>query len=88
MQRNFNFLLTVLLFLFIGDASAQSEGNDVVLLKNGDTLQGTIIEQRPGKYIKLIKQSSQDTLTVENERIEALQDLQTTELKVEENLRK
>ncbi len=87
MQRNFNFLVTVILFLFIGNVSAQSEGKDVVLLKNGDTLQGTIIEQRPGKHIKLLQQPSQDTLTVEYERIEALQYLPTTNLNVEDTLR-
>jgi len=73
MYMNRNILQGLFLVLLATTGFCQKEGRDVVLLHDGDTLRGTIIEQRPGKHIKLLQQPSLDTLFIEYGRIEALQ---------------
>ena len=73
MYMNRNILQGLFLVLIATTGFCQKEGRDVVLLHDGDTLRGTIIEQRPGKHIKLLQQPSQDTLFIEYRSIEALQ---------------
>lgn len=55
--------LTLLASLISVMSLAQTIGPDIVELTNGTSHQGTIIEQHPGKHLKLLQQPSNDTLT-------------------------
>jgi hypothetical protein len=46
-------LLTVVLFLIVCNIRAQGNYEDVVYLKNGSVIRGMIIEQVPGKTVKI-----------------------------------
>lgn len=50
----------------------QSEGEDVVLLKNGSEHIGKIIEQKPSQHIRLLQLPSNDTLTIRLEEIDRI----------------
>lgn len=52
--------------------SSQTKGPDIVELKNGQIRQGTIVEQRPGYFLKLLRTPLNDTLTIKYSDIEAL----------------
>lgn len=51
---------------------AQTKGADIVELKSGEKQQGTIVEQRPGSFIRLLQEPSGDTLTLQYADIVAL----------------
>ncbi|MCH2224243.1 MAG: hypothetical protein MK066_05685 [Crocinitomicaceae bacterium] len=51
---------------------AQTEGPDIIELKNGTEHQGTIIEQRPGSFLRLWQVPSNDTLTISYKDVQAL----------------
>ncbi len=73
--------LTLLLsFTFLASiSSAQTMGPDIVELNNGTSHQGTIIEQHPGKHLKLLQQPSNDTLTFNYKDIAVLRTVPQTE---------
>lgn len=63
-KHPFTQLTLALLFILVSSiSSAQTIGPDIVELTNGTSHQGTIIEQHPGKFLKLLQQPSNDTLT-------------------------
>jgi hypothetical protein len=46
-------ILVFLLLIAAGPLTAQEFSEDVVYLKNGSIIRGTILEQKPGEYIKI-----------------------------------
>lgn len=67
--------------------SSQTQGPDIVELKNGQIRQGTIVEQRPGHFLKLWQTPSDDTLTLQYSDIESLRIIPQEEIrKTEGNL--
>jgi hypothetical protein len=52
--------------------AAQQEPVDKVILLNGDTHTGWVVEQKPGEYIKLLLFPGQDTLQFDMEEIDRI----------------
>jgi hypothetical protein len=74
-KRMMNSLSTMLLvfgFFIAKTGFTQTEGDDIVTLKNGEELRGYIIEQKPGVYIRLLQSPLNDTLKIEFDQIEML----------------
>ena len=67
-----NISALVLIFLFSFSLNSQSEGEDVITLKNGNVYQGVVVEQKPGKHIKLLQVPSLDTVLIELKSIDLL----------------
>ena len=44
--------------------SAQTIGKEVIELKSGEQIIGTVVEQKPGAYIKVLLMPSEDTVTI------------------------
>lgn len=60
------------LFLFFFNfitAFAQTEGEDVVKLKDGQEVRGIIVEQHPGSFIKVLQIPSGDTVKIDSKLI-------------------
>lgn len=70
-MNKFKKLIITLIFLPVC-AMAQTEGEDLIELKNGTIHQGIVIEQKPGKHIRLLQLPSRDTLTFMVTEIEAM----------------
>ena len=63
----------MLLFaLMLSPGFSQTIGEDIVDLKSGESYIGTIIEQRPGQYLKLLQMPANDTLQFAYSEIEVL----------------
>lgn len=71
--------VSALLLFKTSIASSQTEGNDIVVLKSGKAHQGTIIEQRPGHFLKLLQTPSNDTLKLPYSEIETLKVIRNME---------
>ena len=65
-------LLTLLLFGLITSSSfGQYKTQDIIYLKNGKIIQGTIIEKLPNKYLK-IETTNNQVLVLEIDEIERI----------------
>lgn len=67
------FLVVIaVIFASANFAFSQTEGEDLVQLKNGTSVRGIIIEQRPGEFIRVLQIPSQDTVKIMLMEIETL----------------
>lgn len=58
--------------LSVGIICGQNQGSDIITLKDGNVHRGEVIEQKPGRYIKLLQIPSHDTLLIELKTIDLL----------------
>ena len=65
-------LLTCLLFSMITLHAQIQRDQDLVTLKNGTQYLGYIIEQKPGKHIKIFRPTVNDTVMAKMEDIDKL----------------
>lgn len=77
--------ITLVLSIICSMSIAQTEGPDIVELKNGVIHQGTIIEQRPGQLLKLWQQPSNDTLLIQYADILVLRSVPSNEQAFNQN---
>jgi hypothetical protein len=69
---------TILFFLFAGLCQAQTTEKDEVILNNKTTYTGKLVSQKPGEYIRFVKENSNDTLTISIEDIEEIRKVKTS----------
>jgi hypothetical protein len=68
-----NFFGCIILSLTVFNfAFSQTEGEDIVRLKDGKEIRGFIIEQSPGQFIKVLQLPSRDTVKIDLSEIETL----------------
>lgn len=68
-RKNIILIITILWSLTL---CSQTEGEDIITLKDGTVFKGVVIEQKPGKHIKLIQVPSLDTVLIELKNIDLL----------------
>lgn len=65
-------LLSIIAIFISITTLAQASGSDVITLKDGTKYQGAVVEQKPGKYIKLLQIPSGDTVLIQLKEIDKL----------------
>ncbi len=69
----YNIFLTPIIFLIsVYTLMAQAYDLDVVYINDSISHRGTVIEQKPGEYIRLLETASSDTLTFSMDEIDRL----------------